>query len=188
MHYKGEPTELVIGDNNTIREYCSLNKGTAEGGGVTRIGNDNFIMAYVHVAHDCVMGSNNIFANGSSLAGHVNVGDFVVMGGFTLIHQFCRIGSHCITGVGTVSFKDIPPYIVAAGNTAIPHGINVKGLRRRDFDEATIEAIRRAYKTVYRKGLLVEAALTELAEAAGSSREIGEFAEFIRNSKRGIIR
>ena len=135
LSYKGEPTELHIGDNNTIREFCSLNTGTVDGGGVTRIGNDNFLMAYVHIAHDCILGDHIIFANGASLAGHVIIGDYTILGGFTLIHQFCHVGAHVMTGIGTVSFKDIPPFVKVAGNTASPYGLNVKGLQRRGFTE-----------------------------------------------------
>ena len=151
--YRGEPTGVDIGDRNIIREYCTINRGTEIGGGVTRIGDDNFLMAYVHIAHDCQLGSNSIFANCASLAGHVEVGDYAVLGGFTLVHQFCRVGAHCITGIGSVCLQDVPPYVVAAGNRARPHGINVKGLRRRSFTETEILELKRAYKTVYRSGL-----------------------------------
>lgn len=186
--YRGEPTTLVIGDDNVIREYCTLNRGTGEGRGETRIGDHNFIMAYCHVAHDCVIGDRTIFANNASLAGHVEVGDYCVLGGFTLVHQFCRVGAHSITGIGTITFKDIPPFVMAAGNTAEPHGLNVKGLSRRGFSPDTISALRQAYKTVYRSGLRLNEALDRLAAEAGAVPEVAQWVAFIRGSRRGIIR
>jgi len=151
--YAGEPTRLIIGRRNTIREYCTLNRGTAAGGGTTRIGDDNLIMAYAHIAHDCALGDNIIFANGASLAGHVEVGDYAILGGFTLVHQHCNIGAHCITGIGAVCLQDVPPFIIAAGNAAQPFGINTKGLRRRQFSEAAIARLKRAYRHLYRSNL-----------------------------------
>ncbi|HYG13122.1 MAG TPA: acyl-ACP--UDP-N-acetylglucosamine O-acyltransferase, partial [Methylophilaceae bacterium] len=148
--YAGEPTTLEIGDGNTIREFCTFNRGTVQDKGATRIGNDNWIMAYVHIAHDCQIGDHTIFANNSSLAGHVDVDDYAILGGFTLIHQFCKIGAHIITAVGSVVFKDIPPYVTAAGYDAKPHGINAEGLKRRGFSADTVLQIKRAYKTLYR--------------------------------------
>lgn len=188
LKFGGEATRLEIGDRNTIRESCTFSRGTTGGGGVTRIGNDNFFMAYVHVAHDCHVGDSTIFANNASLAGHVMVGDHAVLGGFTGIHQFCRVGAHCMTGIATISFKDIPPYVLTAGNTAEPHGLNLKGLKRRGFSADTIEALRRAYKTVYKSGLRLEEALSELAGLAGEHKEVATFVDFIRETKRGIIR
>ncbi|MDJ0955946.1 MAG: acyl-ACP--UDP-N-acetylglucosamine O-acyltransferase [Arenicellales bacterium] len=188
LGYKGERTSLVIGENNIIREYCTLNRGTAQGGGVTRIGNNNFIMAYVHIAHDCQLGSNTIFANCASLAGHVSVGDYAVLGGFTLVHQFCRIGAHCITGIGTVCLKDIPPFTVAAGNRATPHGINVKGIKRRGFSEEDITELKKAYKILYRSGLSLNDALDKLRCSGWQTPNVGELIEFILASERGIIR
>jgi UDP-N-acetylglucosamine acyltransferase len=188
VNYKGEPTQLRIGDRNVVREYCSFNRGTVAGRGVTEIGDDNFIMAYAHVAHDCVVGNRTIFANASSLAGHVEVGDYAILGGFTVVHQFCRIGAHCITGLGTVTFKDIPPFVVAAGNTATPHGVNVKGLQRRDFAEEEINQLRRAYKLVYKSGMRMDDALRELEARGVQDRHVALFADFIRRSQRGIIR
>ena len=186
--YKGERTRLVIGENNVIREYSTLNRGTAQGGGITRIGNNNFIMAYVHIAHDCQLGSNTIFANCASLAGHVTVGDYAVLGGFSLVHQFCRLGAHCITGIGTVCLKDIPPFIVAAGNRATPHGINVKGIKRRGFSEDGIVELKKAYKILYRSGLSLNKALEKLRCTNWQTPNVEELVEFILASKRGIIR
>jgi UDP-N-acetylglucosamine acyltransferase len=186
--YRGEPTRLEIGDRNVIREYCTLNRGTPDGKGVTRIGNDNFIMAYVHIAHDCVVGDHTVFANCASLAGHVLVEDYAILGGFTTVHQFCRVGAHCITGISTATVKDVPPYVMAAGNMARPHGINVKGLNRRGFSVETIHALKRAYKTVYRSGILLSDALAQLAEQDAEVPEVTHFAEFIRQSRRGVIR
>jgi UDP-N-acetylglucosamine acyltransferase len=186
--YKGEETRLEIGDRNIIREYCTINRAIAEGGRVTKVGNDNFLMAYVHIAHDCNVGNNTIFANCASLAGHVEVGDYTIFGGFTLIHQFCRVGPHCMTGIGLITFKDIPPYVLAAGNTAVPHGINVRGLKRRNFKPEAIDALKRAYKTVYKSGLKLSEAIEKLDLNAGEFEETDQFVSFIRSSKRGIIR
>jgi len=186
--YKGEPTRLEIGDRNTIREYCTLNRGTVEGGGKTTVGDDNFIMAYCHIAHDCHVGSRTVFANASSLAGHVHIGDQAFLGGFTLVHQYCRVGAHCMTGVNTTLFKDVPPYVTVAGAGGTPHGINVRGLRRRGFDDAAILAIKRAYKAIYLSGLRLEQALEEIEGNAKSHPELQSFVEFVRTSKRGIVR
>jgi UDP-N-acetylglucosamine acyltransferase len=186
--YKGEPTRLVIGDRNVIREYCTFNRGTVGGGGVTSLGDDNFIMAYCHVAHDCHVGNHTIFANGSSLAGHVIVEDYVIFGGFTMVHQFCRVGAHTMTGISTVTFKDIPPYLLVAGNTAAPHGLNVRGLRRRQFSASSIDSLRRAYKIVYKSGLRLEEALARLAAVSTECAEVSHFAQFIKTSERGVIR
>lgn len=186
--YKGEPTLLEIGDNNTIREFCTFNRGTVQDKGTTKIGNDNWIMAYVHLAHDCVIGNHTIFANNASLAGHVDVHDYAILGGFTLIHQFCKIGSHVITAVGSVVFKDIPPYVTAAGYDAKPHGINAEGLKRRGYSPEAILEIKRAYKTVYRNGLTLEEAKLELAEKQKNCQEIGLLLDFLNTSTRGIVR
>ena len=186
--YSGETTWLEIGDGNTIREYCTLNRGSHAGLGATRVGNDNFLMAYVHVAHDCTLGDHTIFANCASLAGHVEIGDHAILGGFTLVHQFCRVGKHSITGIGSVCLKDIPPFVVAAGNTAAPYGINVKGLRRRGFSDDTITALRRAYRLLYRSGLDLKTAIGQLDDNGASVEEVGYLTEFLRSSRRGIIR
>lgn len=186
--YRNEPTELHIGDNNIIRECCTLHTGTVEGGGITQIGNDNFLMAYVHIAHDCILGNKIIFANGSSLAGHVIVDDHVILGGFTLIHQFCKIGAHVMTGIGAISFKDIPPFLKVSGNTARPYGINVKGLQRRGFDEAAISALKKAYRTLYRSQLSFLDAINEIKLQAIDDANVQVFANFLINSTRGVVR
>ncbi len=186
--YRDEPTTLEIGDNNTIREFCTFNRGTIQDKGITKIGNDNWIMAYVHIAHDCQIGNNIIMANNSSLAGHVDIHDYAILGGFTLIHQFCKVGAHVITAVGSVVFKDIPPYVTAAGYDAKPHGINAEGLKRRGFDADSITQIKRAYKALYRNSLTLEEAKLELAEMQKSCAEINLLSEFISTSTRGIIR
>ena len=186
--YKNEPTELRIGNNNIIRECCTLHTGTVEGGGITQIGDDNFLMAYVHIAHDCILGNKIIFANGSSLAGHVIVDDHVILGGFTLIHQFCKIGAHVMTGIGAVSFKDIPPYLKVSGNTARPYGINVKGLQRRGFDEEAILALKQAYRILYRSQLSFMDAISEITKLADEDSNVKVFADFLTNSERGVVR
>ncbi|MFA7350141.1 MAG: acyl-ACP--UDP-N-acetylglucosamine O-acyltransferase [Methylotenera sp.] len=186
--YKGEPTLLEIGDNNTIREFCTFNRGTVQDKGTTKIGNDNWIMAYVHIAHDCQIGHHTIFANNSSLAGHVDVDDYAILGGFTLIHQFCKIGSHIITAVGSVVFKDIPPYVTAAGYDAKPHGINAEGLKRRGFSADSILQIKRAYKVLYRKGFTLDEAKLELATMQLKTPEIKLLTDFLDVSTRGIVR
>jgi len=190
--YRGEPTRLEIGDDNTIREFVTLNCGTAQERGVTSIGSDNWIMAYVHVAHDCVVGNHTIFANSSNLAGHVVIGDWPILGGYTGVHQFCKIGAHAMTGVGTVVLHDVPPFVMASGNTAQAHGINSEGLRRRGFSSERINAIRRGYKTLYKSGLTLEEARTRLAaeaEAGGEgSEEIAALAGFLHSVTRGIVR
>ena len=190
LGYQDEPTRLEIGDNNIIRESCTINRGTTSrlgGKEVTRIGNNNFIMAYCHVAHDCIVGNNTIFANGSSLAGHVEVGDYAILGGFTMVHQFCKVGAHCITGISTVTFKDIPPYLLVSGNTAKPYGLNLKGLKRRDFTQEEIEELKSAYKILYRSANTIEAAIEELKTFA-DNRHIQYLVKFIEDSERGIVR
>lgn len=186
--HQGEDTRLEIGERNIIREYCTLNRGSSVGDGVTRIGNDNFLMAYVHVAHDCTIGNNTIFANCASLAGHVEVGDYAILGGFTVAHQFCRIGAHGITALGTFCFKDLPTYFLASGNPAVPHGINAKGLKRRDFSRESIEAIKGAYKVLYRSRKSYKDALVTLEELSKSSAEVAELLAFLKGTERGIIR
>lgn len=186
--YDNEPTQLVIGNRNTIREFCTFNRGTVQDKNVTTIGDDNWIMAYVHIAHDCVVGNNTIIANNSTLAGHVDIHDFAILGGFTLVHQFCKVGAHVITAVNSVVFKDIPPYITAAGYDASPHGINSEGLRRRNFDAEAIKQIKRAYKVLYRKGLSLVEAKAALTEMQSTTPEIALFTDFIDNSTRGLIR
>ena len=183
-----EPTLLEIGDRNVIREFCTLNRGTAQDAGITRVGNDNWIMAYVHVAHDCQVGNNTIFANNAQLAGHVHVGDHAILGGFTVVHQFVRIGAHSITAMGTILLQDLPPYVTAAGNTAKPHGINTEGLKRRGYSAEAIAAVKRAYKALYKSGLTLEEAKLELARQAQQHPEVRPFVDFIAQAKRGLIR
>lgn len=186
--YKGEPTRLEIGDRNVIREYVTLNRGTANGQGVTRLGNDNYMMAYSHLAHDCQVGNNTIFANAASLAGHVVVEDWVIMGGFAIVHQFSRIGAHSFCALGSVIFKDVPPYAMVSGNPASPHGINAEGLRRRGFSATTIQNIRNAHKLLYKSKLPLAKAQEELKKLGTECPEVGAIASFIVNSKRSIVR
>jgi UDP-N-acetylglucosamine acyltransferase len=186
--YAGEPTRLEIGDGNTVREFCTFNCGTAQDAGTTRIGNDNWLMAYVHVAHDCQVGSHTIFANAASIAGHVHVGDHAVLGGFTGVHQFVLIGAHSMTAGATLLLQDLPPYVTAAGNAAKPFGINAEGLKRRGFGEEQVAAIRRAYKTLYRSGLTLEEAKTAIAAQAESEPALEILVEFLARSRRGIVR
>lgn len=186
--YNQEETFLEIGDNNTIREFCTFNRGTAQDQGITKIGNDNWIMAYVHVAHDCEINNHTILANNTSLAGHVSIDDYAILGGFTLVHQFCKIGSHIITAVNTVVFKDIPPYVIAAGYDAKPNGINVEGLKRRDFNPEVISKIKEAYKILYRQGLSLHDAEEKIKIMSQETKALKLYLDFIAKSTRGIIR
>ncbi|MEY3878682.1 MAG: UDP-N-acetylglucosamine acetyltransferase [Pseudomonadota bacterium] len=186
--YNQEKTFLEIGDNNTIREFCTFNRGTAQDQSLTKIGNDNWIMAYVHLAHDCEIKNHTILANNTSLAGHVTIDDYAILGGFTLVHQFCKIGSHIITAVNTVVFKDIPPYVIAAGYDAKPNGINVEGLKRRGFDPKIITKIKEAYKILYRKGLSLNEAEAQIKLLSKDTKELNLYSDFIAKSTRGIIR
>jgi UDP-N-acetylglucosamine acyltransferase len=186
--YAGEPTRLEIGDRNTIREFCTFNRGTTQDAGTTRIGDDNWLMAYVHIAHDCVVGNQTIFANNAQIAGHVHVGDWAILGGFTVVHQFVRIGAHAITGMGTILLQDVPPYVMANGNPSAPHGINAEGLKRRGFSPEAIAALRRAYKTLYRGGLKLEEASAAIAAAAKEEAALAPLAEFLAAPGRGIVR
>jgi UDP-N-acetylglucosamine acyltransferase len=187
--YAGEAdSRLEIGNGNTIREFCSINRGTAAGGGVTRLGDDNWIMAYVHIAHDCIIGSHTVFANNATLAGHVNVDDYAILGGFTGVHQFCRVGAYSFAAIASVIVKDVPPFVMVSGNTAGPNGLNREGLRRHGFSSDSINALRKAYKTVYRDGQLLKDALEQLTQNSADHPEVAQFAEFIRASSRGIVR
>jgi UDP-N-acetylglucosamine acyltransferase len=186
--YRGEPTRLEIGDANTFREFSTINTGTVQDEGITRIGDDNWFMAYSHVAHDCVVGSHTIFANNAHVAGHCHVGDWVILGGFTGVHQFVRIGAHAMTGGGTILFQDLPPYVTAVGNPAKTYGINSEGLKRRGFSEAAIAALKRAYRTLYREGLSLAEARAALAAAAPAVPELDALLSFIDASKRGLLR
>jgi UDP-N-acetylglucosamine acyltransferase len=186
--YAGEDTRLEIGDRNTIRESCTFNLGTVQDGGVTRVGNDNWIMAYVHVAHDCMIGNNVIFANSVQLAGHVHVGDYAILGGLSGVHQFVRIGAHSMAGMTTSLAQDLPPYVMVSGNPAHTHGINSEGLKRRGFSAEGIAALRRAYKTLYKSGLRLEEARAALAAEQETHPELRPLVEFISVSGRGIVR
>jgi len=186
--YAGEETAVEIGNGNTIREYVTINRGTALDAGTTRVGDDNWIMAYVHFAHDCQIGSHAIFANLSQLAGHVHVDDWVIFGGNTLVHQFVRVGAHSFTRMGTALDRDLPPYVMAAGDMAKPYGLNTKGLRRRGFSDATIVELKRAYRTLYRSSLGLAEALQRLTVQAVACPEVGVLLEFVARTTRGIIR
>jgi UDP-N-acetylglucosamine acyltransferase len=186
--YAGEDTSVEIGDGNTIREYVTINRGTAQDIGVTRLGDDNWLMAYSHLAHDCQVGSHAIFANCTQLAGHVTVEDWVILGGFTGVHQHVHVGAHSFTGIGTHLTQDLPPFVTAAGEEGKPFGLNTNGLKRRGFTPEAITALKRAYRTLYRSGLSLADAKRELEAQAGSSPEVRRFLDFILRSKRGIVR
>lgn len=186
--YAGEDTSVEIGDGNTIREFVTINRGTIGDARVTRVGSDNWLMAYVHFAHDCQIGSHTIFANACELAGHVHVGDWAILGATTLVHQYVHIGAHSFTGMGTYLPQDLPPFVTAAGNAAKPYGINSEGLKRRGFDAATVNAIKRAYRTLYRSGLGLEEAKQELEAQAAEVAQVRLLLDFLARSSRGILR
>ncbi|HEX5353349.1 MAG TPA: acyl-ACP--UDP-N-acetylglucosamine O-acyltransferase [Rhodanobacteraceae bacterium] len=186
--YAGERSELHIGDDNTFHEFVTINRGTTEGGAVTRIGDDNWIMAYVHVAHDCNVGSHTIFANNATLAGHVEIGDWVVLGGFAGVHQFCKVGAHAFAAMYSAINRDVPPFIYVAGQFAEPRGVNAEGLKRRGFDAGGIAAIKRAYRTLYLSHRTLEEARAALVEQAASSAEVRAFCDFIDRSERALVR
>lgn len=186
--YKGEPTRLEIGDHNIIREGCTLHRGTIQDQSLTKIGNYNLLMAYVHIAHDCVLGDHIIMANNAALAGHIHVGDWAIMGGFSAAHQFTRIGAHSMIGGGSIVLKDIPAFVIINGNPASAHGINLEGLKRRDFSKPTLQALMSAYKIVYRQGLVVEEALKQIKPMVSGTPELQLFIDSIESSTRGIIR
>lgn len=186
--FHGERSLLEIGDRNVIREFVTFNRGTDDGGGVTRIGNDNWLMAYVHLAHDCIVGNNVIFANAASLAGHVTVDDWVILGGFTLVHQFCQVGAHAFTSMGSIINRDVPPYVTVAGSFAEPKGINSEGLKRRGFGSERILSIRRAYKTLYKSGLPLAEAREELARVSSGAPDVKLMLDFIDRSQRSLVR
>ena len=179
---------MIIGDRNVIREFCTLNRGTTQDIGKTVLGNDNWIMAYVHLAHDCVIGNHTIFANGTTLAGHVTIDDYVTLGGFTLVHQFCHVGKHGFTGMGTAVGKDIPPYVMAMGTPAIPRGINRVGLKRHDYSKESISHIKEAYRILYRSDLTFKEALDKIKEKYTHIDEVTDLIKFCDNTERGIIR
>jgi UDP-N-acetylglucosamine acyltransferase len=187
--YGGEPTRLEIGDHNTIREFCTFNTGTVQDVGVTRVGDHNWVMAYVHLAHDSQVGSHTVLANMVTLAGHVAIHDHVILGGGTMVHQFCRVGVHAFVAGGSIVLRDVPPYVMASGGTsAEPHGVNTEGLRRRGFSPETIESIRRAYKTLYRSGLGFEEAKQIIAGEARETPDLQMLVQFLAESTRGVIR
>lgn len=186
--YGGEDTELVIGDNNTIRELCTFSRGTVQGGGRTTIGNDNWIMACVHIAHDCVLGDNIIMANNASLAGHVTVGNWAILSGYSLIHQFCNVGEHSFTSFASHVNQSIPPYVTVSGEKARAKGVNIEGLKRRGYSAEQIQQVRRAYKVLYRSGLPLEEAKAKLAEMAEGHDEIRPLLEFLETTVKSFIR
>jgi UDP-N-acetylglucosamine acyltransferase len=184
--YNGEPTQLIVGDRNVIREYVTFNRGTADGTGKTVIGNDNLFMAYCHVAHDCIVGNNTVFANAASLGGHVEVGDFAILGGFTTVHQFTHIGGQSLCGQGSVVTQDIPPFSMAAGNRARAIGINKEGLRRKGFSADLIRALHQSFRELIKSKKTQQAAFEKLEPMCDLYPEVAEFVNFIKNSKRGI--
>jgi UDP-N-acetylglucosamine acyltransferase len=186
--YAGEATELEIGDRNVIREYCTISRGTTQDAGVTRIGDDNWIMATVHIAHDCQIGNHTIFANSVTLAGHVIIEDYVILGGFTLVHQFCKIGAHCFTGMNSVISKDVLPFLMVSGHMAKPHGLNSEGLKRRGFSKQALADLRKAYKTIYRSGHTLAQAMEILKPTAKDSAEVAQLLDFLHDVTRGIVR
>lgn len=188
MKYQGEPTRLVIGDNNVIREGVTIHRGTVQDRAETTIGNNNLLMAYVHIGHDSVIGDHTIFVNNASVAGHVKVGDWAILAGYTLVHQFCQVGAHSFTGYGSHLSKDVPAYVTVNGQPAEPKTINVEGLRRRGFSSEAITAIRRAYKIIYRQGLTTEEALKKLREMHADHPEVELLTQSLESSSRGIVR
>lgn len=188
LKYADEPTRLEIGDRNVIRECCTMSRGTVGGGGITRVGSDSLFMAYTHVAHDCRVGDRVVFANNATLAGHVEVGDNTILGGFVGIHQFCKVGAGVMMGVGCVALKDVPPFLMVYGNPAAPYGLNLRGLKRRGLTAEAIDALKQAYKTVFRAGLTVDEASQALREPATRFPEVATFLTFIQGAARGIIR
>jgi UDP-N-acetylglucosamine acyltransferase len=186
--YRGQPTRLEIGNDNTIREFCTISRGTVEDQGVTRIGNDNLVMAYVHIAHDCMIGDHTILANNATLAGHVHVGDWAICAGFSGVHQFCKIGAHAFMGMYAGANRDVPAYVTCSGLPAAPRGINSEGLKRRGFDDKQIRNIKNAYRLVYRRGMKLSEAIEEIAGLVGEQPELGVFLESLKTSDRGIVR
>ena len=186
--FHGEHSELVIGDRNAIREFVTINRGTADGGGTTRIGDDNWIMAYVHIAHDCIVGNNTVFANNATLAGHVEIGDFVTLGGFSGVHQFCKIGAHAFIGMGSLINADVLPFVMVAGQYAKPRGINAEGLKRRGFTAERIAAIKRAYRALFVSGKPLTDAREQLAAQAAEDADVKQMLEFIDRSERSLLR
>jgi UDP-N-acetylglucosamine acyltransferase len=192
MKYRGEPTELVIGDRNTIREFCTFNRGTAQDQGVTRLGDDNWVMAYVHLAHDVQVGHHTILANNATLAGHVHIGDWVIVGGLTGVHQFCKIGAHAMTGFQSHVSQDVPPFMMASGNPLGVHGFNIEGLRRRGFSKARLSLVKQMHKLLYREGRTLDDARRAIVDLRGTvvdgESDIALMLDFLQASARGIAR
>ena len=188
LKYSGEPTKLIIGDNNVFREYVTLHRGTVDGGGVTTIGNDNLLMAYAHVAHDCVVGNGVIMSNAASIAGHVIVGDQAILGGFTCVHQFTHIGAHGFSGLGTVINRDVPPFVIVAGNHARAISVNKKGLQRRGFSKETIAALHKAFRLLIKSRVPRQQALDELEPVANAFPEVRQLVDFVNSSERSVVR
>ena len=186
--FRGEHSELFIGDRNTIREFVTINRGTGEGGGSTRIGDDNWIMAYAHIAHDCWVGNHTIFSNNATLAGHVEVGDYAILSGFAGVHQFCRVGEHAFVGMGCLINGDVPPFVIVANEYGRPRGINAEGLKRRGFTPERIAAIKRAYRTLYMSGMPLERAREELARIAADAPDVRRMLDFLERSQRALVR
>jgi UDP-N-acetylglucosamine acyltransferase len=186
--YKGEPTRLEIGDRNVFRECVTVNRGTVHGAGVTRLGDDNLLMAYSHVAHDCQLGDKIVMSNCATLGGHVEIGDWVILGGLSAVHQFTKVGAHCFIANNAAVTRDVPPYVMAVGQPALPHSVNSEGLKRRGFTPEQILNIRRAYRLLYRSGLKLKAAMEQLEKVAATQDEIRPFVEFIKRSERSIVR
>jgi UDP-N-acetylglucosamine acyltransferase len=190
--YAGEPTQLIVGDRNTIREFCTFNRGTVQDDGITALGDDNWIMAYAHLAHDCKVGNKVIMANNAQLAGHVHVGDWAILGGFTAVHQFVHIGAHSMTGLGSILFQDLPPFIMAAGNIAEARSFNQEGLKRRGFTPEQINAVKQMYRLLYRRGLTVDQAQIEMAGLQAAQPEAKDVVQlmldFLKTATRGILR
>ncbi len=188
MKYRGEPTRLEVGDRNIIREYCTIHRGTVQDKSITQVGSDNLLMAYTHVAHDCVVGDHVIMANAASIAGHVQVESHAILGGFTLVHQFCKIGQYSFSAMGSILSRDIPPYVLVGGQPTKPHGINAVGLERQGFSQDAIRQIKKAYKIVYKSGLKLEASIEALEEMAEETPEVDCMVTFLKQTQRSILR
>ena len=186
--YRGEPTRLEVGDRNVFREFCTINRGTVSGHGVTRIGDDNLFMAYSHVAHDCIVGSKCVMSNCTALAGHVEIGDWVILSGYAAVHQFCKVGAHAFLANNAAVTRDVPPYVMVAGSPAEPKGINSEGLKRRDFDAGQIANIKNAYRVLFRSGLKLAEATEQLKVLAATQPEVGAFVEFLGTVTRSVVR